>query len=81
MDNNNVTKIISQGHLLRGDLNAHVTTGNHDTVRLVQNAHEVPQAGEALDLGDDLDSLALFPQDFPDLADVIAAPVHEIVRI
>ena len=56
-----------------GDLNAQVTTGNHDTVRLLENFIKVVDTLLVLNLGNDLNLLAGFTKDLTDVADVTAA--------
>lgn len=58
-------------HLSGGDLNTKVTTGNHDTIGLLENLGKVVQTLSVLDLGNDLDVLALLAEDLPDGLDVL----------
>lgn len=65
--------LLRSEHLSGGNLDTQVTTGNHDTVSLPQNLGKVVQTLSVLDLGNDLDVLALLAQDFADGLDVIGA--------
>lgn len=56
-----------------GDLDPQITTGDHDAVGLVEDLVEVVDALLVLDLGNDLDLLALLAQDLTDMADIAAA--------
>ena len=67
-------------HHLLGDedlagrnLDTQVTTGNHDTVGLLQDLVEVVDTLLVLDLGDNLDVLAVLAEDLTDGRDVAAA--------
>lgn len=53
------------------DLNTEITTGNHDTVRLSKNLGEVVETLAVLNLGDDLNVLALLTKDLADVLDVL----------
>lgn len=55
-----------------GDLDTKVTTSNHDTVGLLEDLVEVVNTLLVLDLGDDLDLLALLAKDSADVTDVAA---------
>lgn len=65
--------LLSSEHLGGGDLDTQVTTGNHDTVGLGENLSEVVETLPVLDLGDDLDVLALLAKNLTDVLDVLAA--------
>ena len=52
------------------NLDAQVTTGNHDTVRLLENFIEVVDTLLVLNLGNDLNLLTLFAENFTDMTDV-----------
>lgn len=56
-----------------GDLDTQVTTGNHDTVGLLKNLIEVVDTLLVLDLGNDLDLLALLTKNLADVLNVGAA--------
>lgn len=56
-----------------GDLDAEVTTGDHDSVGLLEDLGEVVEALSVLDLGDDLDVRAGLAEDVADGGDVLAA--------
>ena len=59
---------------LRGrDLDTEVTTGNHDTVSLLEDGVEVVHTLLVLDLGNDLDVLAILAEDLADGEDVLRA--------
>lgn len=53
-----------------GNFDTQVTTGNHDAVSLLQDFIEVVNTLLILNLGNNLDLLALFTQDFTDVADI-----------
>ena len=55
------------------DLDTKVTTGDHDTVGLPENLVEVVNSLLVLNLGNDLDVLALLAEDLTDSGDVAAA--------
>lgn len=55
------------------DLDTKVTTGNHDTVSLLEDLVEVVDTLLVLNLGNDLDLLALLTQNLTDVADVATA--------
>lgn len=46
-------------HLSSWDLNTQITTGNHDTISLLENLGKVVETLSVLDLGDDLDVLSV----------------------
>jgi hypothetical protein len=65
-------------HLLLGskdlsgwDLDTEITTGDHDTVGLGENLSKVVETLSVLDLGNDLDVLALLAEDLADGLDVL----------
>lgn len=67
-------------HHLLGDedlgsrnLDTEVTTGDHDTVRLLEDLIKVVDTLLVLNLGNDLDLFALFTQNFADMANVASA--------
>jgi hypothetical protein len=55
------------------DLDTEITTGNHDTVSLLENGVEVVHTLLVLDLGNDLDVLAILTEDLADGEDVLRA--------
>lgn len=63
--------LLSSEHLSSRDLDTQVTTGHHDTVSLLEDLGEVVQTLSVLDLGNDLDVLALLAKDLPDGLDVV----------
>lgn len=65
--------LLSSKHLSSGNLDTEVTTGHHHTVSLLQNLGKVVQTLPVLNLGDDLDVLALLAKDLSDGLDVITA--------
>lgn len=64
--------LLGDEDLGRGDLDTEVTTGNHDTVSLLENVVEVVDSLLVLDLGDDLDLLAVRAKALTDGLDVVA---------
>lgn len=54
-----------------GDLNTEITTGNHDTVGLLENLIEVVDTLLVLNLGNDLDLLAVLTEDLTDVLDIL----------
>lgn len=64
--------LLSSKHLSCGDLNAQISASNHDTISLLQDLSEVVETLSVLDLGDDLDMLAIFTQDLADVLDILA---------
>jgi hypothetical protein len=59
---------------LRGrDLDTEITTGDHDSVGLLENLSEVVETLSVLDLGDDLDVRTIVTKDLTDVLDVLAA--------
>lgn len=65
--------LLGKEHLGGGDLNTEITTGNHDTVGLLEDLIEVVDTLLVLDLGNDLDLLTLLAEDGTDVLDVLAA--------
>ena len=65
--------LLSSKDLSGGNLDTQVTTGNHDTVGLAENLSEVVETLPVLDLGDDLDVLALLAKDVADVLDILTA--------
>jgi len=59
--------------LAGGDLDTEVTTSHHDAVSFPQNLIEVVHTLLVFDLGNDLDVLALLPEDLANGSDVAAA--------
>lgn len=56
-----------------GNLNSEITTSNHDTVSLLQNLGKVVETLTVLDLGDDLDVLAVLAENLADGLDIITS--------
>lgn len=54
-----------------GDLDAKISSGNHDTVGLLENLVKVVDTLLVLNLGDDLDALALLTENVSDGLDVV----------
>lgn len=65
--------LLGSKHLSSGNLDTEVTTGHHDAVSLAQDLGKVVETLSVLDLGNDLDVLALFAEDLPDGLDVLTA--------
>lgn len=65
--------LLGSKHLGGGNLDTKVTTGNHDTVSLLENLLEVVKSLSVLNLGDDLDVLALVTENLTDISDVLGA--------
>ena len=63
--------LLGQENLFGRDFHTKITTGNHDTVGDFEDLVIVFHTFLILNLGDDLDSLALFSQDFTNLEDVL----------
>lgn len=63
------------GHkdLTGGDLDTQVTTGDHDTVSLLQDLVKVDDTLLVLDLDDDLDLGTVGSEDLPDIDDVLGS--------
>ena len=59
--------LLGNEDLLRRNLNAHVSPSNHDAVRLRNDLINVVDTLLVLNLGDDLDGLALLAKDTTDL--------------
>ena len=59
--------LLGNEDLLWRDLNAHVSPGNHDAIRLSNDLVNVVDTLLVLNLGDDLDGLALLAKDTTDL--------------
>ncbi len=55
-----------------GNLDAEITTGDHDTVRLGENLGEIVQTLAVLNLGNDLDASTLGAEDGTNVLDVLA---------
>lgn len=62
--------LLGDEDLARRDFDTKVTSGNHDTVRLFENLIEVVQTLLVLDLGNNLDVLAILAKDLSDSSDV-----------
>ena len=60
-------------NLSSGNLDTEITTGNHDTVGGLENLAEVVETLSVLNLGDDLDALALLTEDLTDVVDILSA--------
>lgn len=58
--------LLGQEDLLRRNLNSKITSGNHDSIRGLNDIIEISHALLVLDLGDDLDVLTLVPENSPD---------------
>ena len=56
----------------RGNLDTQVATGNHDTVRLLENLGEVVEALAVLNLGDDLNVSAVLAENLADVLDILS---------
>lgn len=65
--------LLSGENLSSGNLNTEITTGNHDTVSGLEDLSEVVKTLSVLDLGDDLDALALLTENLTDVVDVLGA--------
>lgn len=65
--------LLGHEHLAGGDLDTEITTGDHDTVRLLENLVKVEDTLVVLDLGDNLNVGSLLAQNFTDGADVATA--------
>lgn len=65
--------LLSDKDLGGGNLDAQVTTGNHDTVSLLEDLVKVVDTLLILNLGNDLDLPALFAQDFTNVPNVASA--------
>lgn len=65
--------LLGDEDLGRRNLNTQVTTGNHDTVSLSENVVEVVNSLLVLDLGDDLNVLAVLAENLTDGLDVVTA--------
>lgn len=63
--------LLGNEHLGSGDLDTQVSSGNHDSVGLLENLVEVVDSLLVLDLGDDLDALALLAKHVSDGLDVV----------
>lgn len=79
-DNGLAGKVAHGNHLLLrskdlggGNLDTEITTGNHDTIGLLENVLEVVKTLTVLNLGNDLDALALGAENGADVADVLTA--------
>jgi hypothetical protein len=55
-----------------GDLDTKITTGDHDTVGLLENLVKVLDTLVVLDLADNLDVLALLAQNLADITDILS---------
>ena len=64
--------LLGDEHLGGGDLDTEVTTGNHDTIGGLQNLVKVVDTLLVLDLGDDLNLLALLAENITNALDVTA---------
>lgn len=65
--------LLGNEYLAGRDLDTKITTGDHDTVSLLENLVEVVNSLLVLDLGNDLDVLALLAEDLTDSGDIAAA--------
>lgn len=63
--------LLGNENLGGGDLDTQVSSGNHDTVGLLQNLVKVVDTLLVLNLGDDLDALALLAEHVSDGLDVV----------
>ncbi|KAI6755395.1 hypothetical protein HG531_004501 [Fusarium graminearum] len=63
--------LLGSENLSSGDLNTEITTGHHDTVCGLENLAEVVETLSVLDLGDDLDALALLAEDVTDVIGLV----------
>ena len=64
--------LLSGKHLSGGDLDTKITASYHDTVSLAENFREVVKTLAVLDLGDDLNVLAVLPKNLADVPDVLS---------
>lgn len=64
--------LLGSEHLSGGNLDTQVTTGNHDTVGGLENLAEVVETLPVLNLGNDLDVLALLAEDLPDGLNILS---------
>ena len=62
---------LEQTDLLSRNLDAEITSGNHDAIRDGENVVKVANTLVVLDLRDDLDVLARFTQALADLEDIL----------
>lgn len=62
--------LLSDVDLLVWDLDAEITTGNHDTIGLLEDVGKVVKTLSVLNLGNDLNVLALLAEDLANGADV-----------
>lgn len=60
-------------NLSSGNLNTEITTGDHDTIGLLQNLGEVVKTLAVLNLGNDLNVLAILTENGADVSDVLGA--------
>lgn len=65
--------LLGSKHLGGGNLDTQVATSNHNTVGLGENLSEVVETLPVLDLGNDLNVLALLAEDLTDVLDVLTA--------
>lgn len=65
--------LLGEEHLAGRNLNTQITTGDHDTIRLLQDGVEVGDTLLVLDLGDDLDVGTVRAEDLADVADILSA--------
>ncbi|KAI6766123.1 hypothetical protein HG530_007193 [Fusarium avenaceum] len=65
--------LLGSKHLSSRNLNTKITTGNHDTVCSLEDLSEVVETLSVLNLGDDLNVLALLTEDLTDVGDILGA--------
>ena len=65
--------LLGEEHLAGRDLNTQITTGDHDTIRLLQDGVEVGDTLLVLDLDDDLDVGTVGAEDVTDVTDILSA--------
>lgn len=63
--------LLGNENLGGGDLDTKITSGNHDTVGLLENLVKVVDTLLVLNLGDDLDALALLTENVSDGLDIV----------
>lgn len=63
--------LLGSKHLGGGNLDTEITTGNHDTVGGTENLGKVVQTLAVLDLGNNLNVLALLPEHLADVVNVL----------
>lgn len=65
--------LLGSKHLSSGNLDTEITTGNHDTISGLEDLLEVVETLSVLNLGDDLNVLALLAENLTDVIDVLSA--------